>query len=329
VIAFFVVTYLISWPLFFVSIYLFADNMAVGGTLGAIAGFGPALAGMIVTASGDDEGNKKRRGKRPVAFIVAWLVSLAVMVLFTWRVRGAEPRPGLVIFIGLLATIPAFVISGGYSKKDSIRRYLSTLARPRGPAAWYVVALLTFPAVQFIAHAIMRLTGSDTGSFSVHGYSLRTFSAIVLTFLFGLLFAGGVNEESGWRGFAVPKMQRRHPPLVAAAVVWFFWALWHLPYDMATGDSVSGVLLNRVVYNFLWSILFVWVYNGTGGSILAPAIFHASMNTSSEYFARPDGAIYLFAALAVYAVLSRRMWRRFPLKNSITADTEVSDVSPA
>jgi membrane protease YdiL (CAAX protease family) len=244
--------------------------------------------------------------------------------MFTWRVRGADLQAGLVIFIGLLATIPAFVISAGYSKRNAIRSYLSTLSRPRGHVAWYLVALFTFPAIQFIAYTIMRLSGNEMEAFVARGISFGTMSAVVLTFIFGLLFTGGINEESGWRGFAVAKLQLKYPPLAAAAIVWFFWALWHLPYDIATAESVSGVLLNRVVFNFLWSILFVWVYNGTGGCILAPAIFHASMNTSSEFFARTDATPYFFAALVVYAVLSGRMWSRLGREESII-DSEVRE----
>jgi hypothetical protein len=41
VIAFFVLTYGISWPLFGVCLFLFPGNMVLQGTLGTIAVFGP------------------------------------------------------------------------------------------------------------------------------------------------------------------------------------------------------------------------------------------------------------------------------------------------
>ena len=45
---------------------------------------------------------------------------------------------------------------------------------------------------------------------------------ISLTFLHGFFYAGGINEESGWRGFALPRLQKNYCPLIASAIVWFF-----------------------------------------------------------------------------------------------------------
>lgn len=316
VVAFFILTYLISWPLFFGSMFIFEGNMVAGGTLGAVAGFGPVFAGMMVTAATANNTVRERSIKRPAAFMVAWLFSWVVMVLYIWRARGATLQAGIVIFAGLLAVLPAYVISGAFSRRALIRRYLSTLIRPKGNPAWYVVALFTFPAIQFLGYIITKFAGSDPGEFIRGGFSFSTINVIVITFLFGFLFTGGINEESGWRGFAIPRLQQKFSPLIAAGIVWFFWALWHLPYDISMGDNMSGILFNRIFFNFLWAILFVWVYNGTGGSILAPALFHSAMNTSSEFFSRTDMATYLFAALAIYAVVSGRMWMRLSLNDS-------------
>jgi membrane protease YdiL (CAAX protease family) len=38
------------------------------------------------------------------------------------------------------------------------------------------------------------------------------------------------GEETGWRGFALPWLQRRHGALTAALVITPIWAVWHLPY---------------------------------------------------------------------------------------------------
>jgi membrane protease YdiL (CAAX protease family) len=52
----------------------------------------------------------------------------------------------------------------------------------------------------------------------------------VSEFAFILFLAGGpLLEEGGWRGFALPQMQRLHGPLVGTVILGELWISWHLP----------------------------------------------------------------------------------------------------
>jgi membrane protease YdiL (CAAX protease family) len=98
-----------------------------------------------------------------------------------------------------------------------------------------------------------------------------------------LLTAGPLQEEFGWRGYALPRLQRRLDALVSSLVLGVLWWLWHLPLVFIPGrfmvgtPLLFGVLLVEMV---LVTILFTWIYNNTGGSILAAMLFHTSMNWS-------------------------------------------------
>lgn len=72
------------------------------------------------------------------------------------------------------------------------------------------------------------------------------------------------------------------------------------------------MLVNRTLYNFIFSVLFAWVYNRTKGSILAPALFHPSMNAFGNNLPFTPASVVLYAALAVFAIVSDRMWKRLP-----------------
>lgn len=100
----------------------------------------------------------------------------------------------------------------------------------------------------------------------------------------------------------------RRAPLVVPIIL-LSGVLAILPADLASGDSRESILFNRLVFNAVWSILFVWIFNRTGGSILAPAVFHPAMNTSGGLLPRTNAATVLFIALAVGVVLRDRMWR--------------------
>lgn len=106
--------------------------------------------------------------------------------------------------------------------------------------------------------------------------------------------------------------QARYPVIVSVLIVWFFWALWHIPYDIGRGDPLAWILENRIVWNLLVSILMAWLYNRTHGSILAPALFHPAMNTFGNVFSLNTASRVLIIAVAVIAFVSDRMWQKLP-----------------
>jgi membrane protease YdiL (CAAX protease family) len=54
--------------------------------------------------------------------------------------------------------------------------------------------------------------------------------ALVFTFL-----SGPLNEEAGWRGFALPRLQEKHSALGSSLFLGFLWACWHLPFYLEPG----------------------------------------------------------------------------------------------
>ena len=309
--AFFSLAYFFSWPLFAVVLFVAPRNMVLQGTLGSVAVFAPAMAAMVVARAVDPGRVESGRVSRWTAFLAGWVVAWTVLVLFAFQVRHAPVVTPMVVFSGVLALLPAFVLSRAFSPAAGIRRHFRSLLAPRGNLSWYLLALLAVPAVQLAGAGITWLFGARGGSHPLADIPASP-SIVALFFLHGLLFAGGINEESGWRGFALPLLQRRYSPLAAALVVWVFWALWHLPMDLASRDGAVSILMNRGVLNAIWSVLFMWVFNRTKGSLLAPALFHPAMNTSGMLLPRTDAATVLFIVLVLGAVVSDRMWRRLP-----------------
>ncbi|MBN1434614.1 CPBP family intramembrane metalloprotease [Candidatus Fermentibacterales bacterium] len=308
---FLAITYALSWPLFVLVLWVLPDSMLLQGSLGAIAVFAPALASMIVSGQERPEGVPGRPGQALASFLGTWLVAWIAAVLVTRGASGSSIHPGRVAFAGLVSVLPAFMVSRAFSSVRGIREHFRTLLLPRGNPLWYLFALLAVPAVQLAGFGITVLIEGGSGPVSRQGLSFDPLMALP-PFLYGFLFAGGINEESGWRGFALPRLQSRYCPLCAGLVVWLFWALWHLPMDLASGDPRGEILLNRLYYNVVWSILFMWVFNRTRGSILAPALFHASMNVMGAMLPRTDAAAVLFGLLAASAISIDRMWRRLP-----------------
>jgi membrane protease YdiL (CAAX protease family) len=218
----------------------------------------------------------------------------------------------VIVISSLFALCPAWVLSSAYARTPGIRKQFSTLLKPRGPAIWYCVVFLIFPGIPLLAMGITRLFGGQAEFYLADLGFKDAAIFLLLEFLRGFLMTGGINEESGWRGFALPHLQARYPVIVAAGIVWFFWASWHLPYDIGRGDKIAWILENRLVWNLIVSILMAWLYNRTNGSILAPALFHPAMNTFGNQFSVNIASRILIIGLALFAIVYDRMWKTLP-----------------
>ncbi len=308
--AFYIIVYTLSWPMFAV-VFLFPTNQVLGAILGNLAVFSPALVAMLIAAIAEPGPKGGRRSARWIAFTIAWILSWAVSLLRFWLILKLALGSVLILFSGAVALFPAWIISSAYAGTPGIRKLFSTLLKPRGNPVWILVALLAFPVVQLLGAGITRLLGGEVTP-EISGSPLDIALFLTITFLSGFLYSGGINEESGWRGFALPRLQARYPVLVAIAIVWFTWALWHLPYDIGMGTPVEGILINRLFYNLLWSVLMAWMYNRSQGSLLAPALFHPAMNTFGNNLPKTTASLAFFVALAIFAIVRDRMWERLP-----------------
>ena len=92
-----------------------------------------------------------------------------------------------------------------------------------------------------------------------------------------LLIFGPLSEEIGWRGYALPRLQKRWNALTSSLIVGVIWGLWHLPLFMMVGTSQHelGVPFIGFLVGFMAnSILYTWLYNNTKQSIWSAILLH-------------------------------------------------------
>ena len=322
ILSFFALTLVLLYILLFPAFYLYQMGLEDQTLLqvlilyiSRLAVYSPVLAGMLVTRWTLPVRSPVSASKRWLTFGIVWLVALIISTLDLWR-SNSDPTVGWVpmLIISIpIASLPAFVFSSAFSRVTSLREYLSTLVRPRGHFVWYLVALLTFPAIHFLGVVITNLLD---GRPSLHNIYLNpgVLSATLIAFASVFFYSGGVNEEGGWRGFAQRRLQENYSPLIANLLLWAYLVVWHIPNDIIQYRE-GGYLLVRIgLYPFI-TLLFGWVYNRTRGSILAPALFHASMNsinTLGTALPVTNAGSVLLVLFAVFAILIDRMWKKLP-----------------
>jgi membrane protease YdiL (CAAX protease family) len=162
--------------------------------------------------------------------------------------------------------------------------------------------------------------------------------------LMGGWLTGPLAEESGWRGFALPRLQARMSALNASLLLGLLWAFWHLPQYLTGGVQTGGMMpfFIFVPVTVVLTILFTWVFNNTRGSLVATTLMHFSYNFSGGHIAGllglvPGMVLYgastglvVLAALAVLVAgpryLSRRPVSELPI---IRDDAKAPESAPA
>jgi membrane protease YdiL (CAAX protease family) len=138
-------------------------------------------------------------------------------------------------------------------------------------------------------------------------------AAAVPAVVFATFIRGGL-EEPGWRGMALPVLQRSVGAFWASIAIGMIWAVWHVPLFLMPGSSQAGTpfwLYALVVLGI--SVIATWLHNAAGGRVLVPVVFHTLSNAVSVTTAIGvvgDGVVSQVGLLVVvWAVVAVLVWR--------------------
>jgi membrane protease YdiL (CAAX protease family) len=304
-------------------IWITAEFFGVGPDRGEyIAAFGvagPALAAVFLSRHGQD-GSGEQLPARLASFALLWLLGWAIY-LANDRLRGIHAPSSFTYYllVGLLAAIPAWILSGAFTRDPGVRELLHTLVHP-GNWRWQAVAFFFWPAILLIPAAIAHLFHAPLTSPQHRDTVWLSAAYGGIAFLNALLFTAAL-EEPGWRGFLLPRLQQRFSPLLSSLFVWLPWALWHAPLDFHRPFRFTLVnyLLIRVVFLIPITIILTWLYNRSGANLLTVVIFHAAMNTFPFVLPYYQPAFALVIVFAIIVIFTDRMWRPRPIPSTPSA----------
>jgi hypothetical protein len=140
VVAFFVLTFAISWGLWIPFLPLvYSGKQPLLAPLLIFGAYMPAFVGIAITRIIDPQPRGGNRKSSWIAFMVAWVVAAGIFVLhLVLRSKSNAPFPVMVGFSALFALAPAFVISSVFSRVQGVRNYLASLIKPPGGIRWYL-----------------------------------------------------------------------------------------------------------------------------------------------------------------------------------------------
>lgn len=172
----------------------------------------------------------------------------------------------------------------------------------RAPVGWWLFLIFGIPALVYAGAA---LSGTLDDPFPFTPWYM------VLPAMAVALFIGPI-EEFGWRGVALPLLQRRFAPFWAGLILGVIWATWHIPSFLIGGTPQSAWAFGPYFIGVVTiSVLMTPLFNAARGSLLIAALYHFQMMNPAFPDAQPwDTLLFLIATVVVVWLNRREMFRR-------------------
>ena len=203
--------------------------------------------------------------------------------------------PGWHGFGALGPIASAFVVTAVVEGKAGVRELLGKMALWRVGLAWFLLSV--FSPFLLLSVAVIVLSAVGTPLRDV--VNLTPGSLGVVAWMVGVFY--GVGEEPGWRGFALPQLQRGRSALSATVILAVLWFFWHTPfffyrYELSL-SSLSGFFLGLLA----GAIWLTCLYNSTGGSVLMCVLWHTAFNVVNVPEVVAPSALAIMSALVMVA----------------------------
>jgi membrane protease YdiL (CAAX protease family) len=241
-----------------------------------------------------------------LAFAIAWLGMFLVIGGPTAFPGSTEQVERLFLAVMLtwfagpsIASLLLTVLLDGWA---GLRQLFARMTKWRVHVGWYGVALLCAPLVSIAVSMALSLTSP---AFLPNILTTGDKAGLLAMAIAYSLIGGGLLEELGWTGFAVPRLLPRHGILVTGLIVGVLWGAYHFSVIYWSSGTI-GVLPLAVLAAqlFAWlpafRVLMVWVYERTHSLLLA-MLMHAAA-TASMFILQPMSAtgLTLLAFILAY-----------------------------
>ena len=238
-------------------------------------------------------------------FGLTWGIA-AVLIFFTDQVvaifgeiNSSNPLYILAVYSPAFAGI--FLVWRHYGLKG-LGSFFRRLTLWRMPKAWWLFLILGVPAIKYLGAAL----NGTISEFPFSPWHL-VLPAIAHYFFLGTL------EEFGWRGVALPLLQRKMAPFWAGLTVGITVAIWHIPAFLLGGGVEYG---SWALVPFFAGVVAIYViltpmFNSARGSLLIAYLFHFQMMNPIIPDGQPwENLLFALAAVVIVFLNRRTMFKK-------------------
>jgi uncharacterized protein len=252
-----------------------------------------------------------------LACFISWLIWLP-LILREFGINALPVLPKYHHYLGSFGPMAAAIITKYIlDGRRGVQHLLNRIVMWKVNWVWYAVALAVPVLLVMAAGYAGGLINHE--SFTMKGFSTNdefTLFGPVSYFIFNF-FTFGIGEETGWRGFALPVLQKKFSALSATVILTVGWACWHIPsfiyrplYSRMDAAGIAGFFFSLL----MGSVVLTWLYNSTKGSLFIVALFHAmvelmfmSANITAKISSYLGTAIMIAAIFIIVIVRPRNL----------------------
>ncbi len=243
------------------------------------------------------------------AYAITWLLVSPLVASALHLISPSVPPAwhALGALGPILAALGVSAIVGG---RSGLARLLRGMGRWRIGLSWALIALFSPFVMIALSSAILVAFGQPWPDLGAIAARFGDSTWLLVWFLGSAVY--GLGEEPGWRGFALPRLQARWSVLASAAILAVGWGFWHAPFFVYRFQFGVGEIVGFFLGLLAGSIWLAYLYNATGGSVLATMSWHVTWNIVNVIAMLISTALLslLSAEVMVAAVIIAVMWKR-------------------
>jgi uncharacterized protein len=246
------------------------------------------------------------------SYLISWLIWLP-LYLPAFGIRTLPVLPYHHAFGALGPLLAGIIFAVKENGERGFTGMINSMFNPKGKLVCLIIAILGPFLIVLIAIFANSFMSSSPVNFGGIGVSKEFPEFSFFSFFIYNLVSFGMGEETGWRGYALPALQKKFNPFWASLILAIGWALWHWPlflyrpgYTEMGLSGIAGWFMSLVT----GSILLTWMYNRSK-SILVCAFFHATIDiVFTSDIASPDVMNIVGAIVTIWGLLTLLIFRR-------------------
>lgn len=183
-----------------------------------------------------------------------------------------EYLAGLAKFGPTIAGVVCILLFKGLASASATLRSLLDIWHK--PAA--LAFALVFPLLAVLSAVAIHVAVVNR-DVDIEPFRLAMFAGALYWIGLKTTSGGGMGEEIGWRGFALPVLLAKIGPVRASLLVGLHWSAWHFP-ALVRHDDWLYLFYGQTLFTTGLSFILTWLYLWSRGSLGCAVILHGAVN---------------------------------------------------